>query len=47
LSGATCKAKTEYIEIKSSGLSYCVREYTKTADRADAERIDKEKLNEA
>lgn len=47
LSSATCKAKTEYIEIESNVLSYCVREYTKMAERADAERVDKEKLDEA
>jgi hypothetical protein len=47
LSSATCKAKTEYIEIESNVLSYCVREYTKMAERADAERIDKERLDEA
>lgn len=46
LSSATCKAKTEYIEIESNVLSYCVREYTKMAERADAERVDKEKLIE-
>ena len=47
LSSATCKAKTEYIEIESNVLGYCVREYTKMAERADAERVDKEKLDEA
>jgi len=47
LSSATCEAKTEYIEIESNVLSYCVREYTKMAERADAERVDKEKLIEA
>ncbi|WP_353165747.1 hypothetical protein [Acinetobacter sp.] len=47
LSSATCEAKTEYIEIESNVLSYCVREYTKMAERADAERVDKEKLDEA
>lgn len=47
LSSASCKAKTEYIDIESNVLSYCVREYTKMAERADAERIDKEKLDEA
>ncbi|MCU4435223.1 hypothetical protein KTH93_06970 [Acinetobacter bereziniae] len=47
LSTATCKAKTEYIEIESNVLSYCVREYTKMAERADAERVAKEKLDEA
>ncbi len=47
LSSATDKAKTEYIEIESNVLSYCVREYTKMAERADAERIDKERLDEA
>ncbi|MFW1970626.1 hypothetical protein [Acinetobacter bereziniae] len=47
LSSATCEAKTKYIEIESNVLSYCIREYTKMAERADAERIDKEKLDEA
>lgn len=47
LSSASCKAKIEYIEIESNVLSYCVREYTKMAERADAERVDKEKLDEA
>ena len=47
LSSATSKAKTVYIKIESNVHSYCVREYTKMAERADAERIDKEKLNEA
>lgn len=47
LSSSSCKAKTEYIEIESNVLSYCVREYTKMAEQADAERVDKEKLDEA
>jgi hypothetical protein len=47
LSSSSCKAKTEYIQIESNVLSYCIREYTKMAERADAERVDKEKLIEA
>ncbi len=42
LSSATCTAKTEYIEVESNVLRYCVREYTKMTERAEAERIDKE-----
>ena len=47
LSSVTCNTKTEYIEIESNVLSYCVREYINMAERADAERIDKERLIEA
>ena len=43
---ASCETKTQYIEIGSDVLEQCVSEYRIMAKAADAERIDKERLDE-